>query len=128
MPRPRVTFSRNGTTSSGASGPPNETRTTASYGDKSRGVAPCFGGEITPPIMTSATKPPRAGAVPSTGRFPVEDLIDVWQRSAVDRGCSTHLAHLSSSAHPLVLPQAPCTPCTGSWQHQGCAVVAEGHG
>ena len=32
MPRPRVTFSRNGSTSSGFSGPPNDTRRTASYG------------------------------------------------------------------------------------------------
>ena len=32
MPRPRVTFSRNGTTSSGFSGPPKETSRRASYG------------------------------------------------------------------------------------------------
>src|SRR5512132_578809 len=32
MPRPRVTFSRNGITSSGASGPPKDTSRTASYG------------------------------------------------------------------------------------------------
>src|SRR5687767_15277658 len=32
MLRPRVTFSRNGTTSSGPSGPPKETTSTASYG------------------------------------------------------------------------------------------------
>src|SRR6478735_1951386 len=32
MPRPRVTFSRNGTTSSGFSGPPKDTTSRASYG------------------------------------------------------------------------------------------------
>ena len=32
MPRPRVTFSRNGTTSSGLSGPPKDTSSSASYG------------------------------------------------------------------------------------------------
>ncbi len=36
MPRPRVTFSRNGTTSSGLSGPPKETSRRASYGVTSR--------------------------------------------------------------------------------------------
>src|SRR5208337_3675950 len=36
MPRPRVTFSRNGITSSGPSGPPNETSRKASYA----GMAP----------------------------------------------------------------------------------------
>ena len=37
MPRPRVTFSRNGTTSSGPSGPPNDTSSRASYGRTSAG-------------------------------------------------------------------------------------------
>ena len=37
MPRPRVTFSRKGTTSSGPSGPPNDTSSRASYGRMSAG-------------------------------------------------------------------------------------------
>ena len=38
MPRPRVTFSRNGSTSSGCSGPPKETSSRASYGAESGGM------------------------------------------------------------------------------------------
>ena len=38
MPRPRVTFSRNGSTSSGRSGPPKETSSTASYGSSTVGM------------------------------------------------------------------------------------------
>src|SRR5688500_18745814 len=39
MPRPRVTFNMNGTTSSGASGPPNDTRSTASTGGACTGAS-----------------------------------------------------------------------------------------
>src|SRR5690242_5698103 len=43
MPRPRVTFSRNGRTSSGPSGPPKETRSSASYGPCTQGSSQAFG-------------------------------------------------------------------------------------
>src|SRR5689334_17085660 len=43
MPRPAVTFSRNGTTSSGFSGPPKETSRRASYGETSGAMAPMLG-------------------------------------------------------------------------------------
>src|SRR5690348_15969903 len=39
MPRPRVTFSRKGTTSSGPSGPPKESSSKASYGCADSGGA-----------------------------------------------------------------------------------------
>src|SRR6185437_88654 len=41
MPRPRVTFSRNGMTSSGPSGPPNETSRKASYAGMVPSNQPC---------------------------------------------------------------------------------------
>src|SRR3954468_21132186 len=43
MPRPRVTFSRKGTTSSGPSGPPNDTSRRASYGLVSGVMGPIVG-------------------------------------------------------------------------------------
>ncbi len=50
MPRPRVTFSRKGTTSSGPSGPPKDSSSSASYGAGSVGVRVSGMVPILPPV------------------------------------------------------------------------------
>src|SRR5271165_5841447 len=66
MPRPRVTFSRNGITSSGPSGPPNETSKKASYAgmrpSNQQGGRGGLGGNGFPPKGVWGGVPPEGGA------------------------------------------------------------------
>src|SRR3954447_15532058 len=61
MPRPRVTFSRNGITSSGPSGPPKESTSSASLRPAGAGSA----GGGTPPVFRAG-----GGRRPGGGRPP----------------------------------------------------------
>src|SRR5689334_2247773 len=106
MPRPRVTFSRNGTTSSGASGPPNETSRTASYGDRSSGT------EVTRSIMAKPAnraahqvdgQPPdallnRLRKVPEKGRLPDCRWLVLASAESVGLSQSAGVSRLGSAA------------------------------
>src|SRR5512143_709512 len=61
MPRPRVTFSRNGITSSGPSGPPNDSSSNASRRPGGAGTAE---GSV-PPLLRAASDGSSSGCCPA---------------------------------------------------------------
>src|SRR3954471_12660289 len=55
MPRPRVTFVRNGTTSSGPSGPPKETRSSACFTPTSCRYRPAMPSQTSPVALVTGS-------------------------------------------------------------------------
>src|SRR5690348_16615904 len=114
MPRPRVTFSRNGMTSSGPSGPPNETSRKASYS----GMPPSNqGGRTAMPGPLTPQKNPVDGIRYIIDRGvlrPMTDLDDVKQ--PVSRSPASLLAR------PL-RPYAEIFEIPGAWRFSVAGVI-----
>src|SRR5512146_2699394 len=112
MPRPRVTFSRNGMTSSGPSGPPNETSRKASYA----GMVPSNqGGRTAMP-----------GPAP---RKPVDGIRYIIHRGDVRPMTDFDDAKESSSRSPAGLLTRPLRPYAeifeipGAWRFSVAGVI-----
>src|SRR5687768_9537007 len=92
MPRPRVTFSRNGITSSGPSGPPKESTSSASRRPAGAGSAD----GAAPPLLRTASE----GS--SSGRWP-EGVMSTVARGTVvllsqgSNGCGSHADGVEAS-------------------------------